>query len=67
MNEQEKYIYNNYLDIPIKRIAKNIGRSQTYVRGFMRRQGLIIPKHIADERKRATQFKKGMPGWNKGK
>lgn len=65
--EQEEYIRENYLEIPIKALAIDVGRSQTFVRGFMNRNGLKIPKALAMKRKKANQFRKGNVSHNKGR
>lgn len=65
--EQIKYILDNYLDLPIKRIALNIGGSYTGVMGVLKRNNLTIPKEIREKRKKKNQFRKGCPSFNKGK
>jgi len=69
MNEeqQKQYIRDNYLEIPSKRIAKQIGRSDCFVRGFMKREGLVVPHEIVEKRKRQSRFQKGATPVNKGK
>lgn len=63
---QEAYIRENILNLPIKRIAKNIGRSQTFVRGFMKRNNLKIPKSILERNRKQSYFEKGHKPFNKG-
>lgn len=67
IEQQKEYIRKHYLSIPIKRIARHIGRSQTFVRSEMKRQGLVVPPALAAARKRRSQFEKGQPAFNKGK
>lgn len=65
--EEESYIKQHYLTIPIKRIAHTLGRSDTFVRGYMKREGLVVPEELAKERKKGRQFQKGQAPHNKGK
>ena len=60
------YIRENYLDMTIKEIAKNIKGSYSGVSGVMKRLNLIIPEHISDKRKKDSYFKKGHQPFNKG-
>lgn len=66
LQEQKKYIADNYLKIPIKRIAINIGRSHCFVVGEMKRQNLVVPKWLAEKRKKEYCFQKGHKPFNKG-
>jgi len=66
IQEQKQFIKEHYLDVSIKGIARNIGRSQTFVRAEMNRQGLVVPKHILEQRKKDSQYKKGQEPANKG-
>lgn len=61
------FIRKNYLKLPIKTIAKDLGRSQTFVRGRMKALGLVIPAEIAEQRKRDSWIKVGTVPKNKGK
>lgn len=65
--QQKVYIRLHYLDRPIKQIAREIGRSQTFVRSEMNRQNLVIPDEVLKARKKSTQFSKGQVPVNKGK
>lgn len=64
--DQESYIRDYYLEKPIKRLANDIGVSQQVIRQRLKLWGLTIPKELAEERKRAFQFKKGQEPMNKG-
>lgn len=65
-DEQIAFIKDNYLSLPVKRIANIIGRSGTFVAGRMRKMGLIVPASIIEERKALGRFKKGQVSHNKG-
>jgi hypothetical protein len=53
--------------LPLKRIAKNIKRSNTFVKTRLRQLGLIIPKEIIEKFKLDSQIKPGTIPPNKGK
>jgi hypothetical protein len=57
--EEEKYIKQNYLSIPIKRLAKNISRSYNGVMGCLKRMGLIIPKEVVERNIQSSRIKPG--------
>lgn len=63
----DRYIIDNYLTIPIKTIASDIGRSDTFVRTRMKRLGISVPKEISEKRKAENYFQKGQKAHNKGK
>jgi len=63
---QKEFIRKNYLSIPIKSMARIIGRSQTFVKGYMDRNFLVVPREVIEERKRLSQFSKGHKPFNKG-
>lgn len=65
--EEDSYIKENYLLIPIKQVAKNINRSFTGVMARLIAMGLSVPKHLSFERKAKGMYKKGMSPVNKGK
>lgn len=64
---QSEYIKNNYLHIPIKTMAKEIGKSQCAVRCRMKQLGIEVPKELSEQRKKANQFNSGHVPFNKGK
>ena len=66
MQVEIDFIKKNAYTIPLKRIARILGRSQTYVRAVMDRQGIVVPQHIRDQWKRENQFKPGDEPANKG-
>lgn len=65
--EEDAIIIDNYLDLPIKRIGKLIGRSYTGINGRLRQLGLSIPQELRDERKKMGMYRKGSTPANKGK
>ncbi len=65
--EQDEILKAEYLSMPIKSLARHIGKSHTGVRGRMRQLGLTIPKELAEQRKAASQRKVGHIPFNKGK
>lgn len=65
--KEDNYIKDNYLTMPVKTMAKNIGRSGTGVFNRMRKLNLVVPKEIAEQRKKDNQYKTGFIPQNKGK
>lgn len=66
-DEQVRYVLDNCMKIPSKRMAANIGRSDTFVRGVLKRNNIVIPVDIINQFRKQTQFKKGLIPFNKGK
>lgn len=56
-----------YLSVPIKRLAQEVERSQTFVKTRLKALGLRIPRHIVEQRKRDSQIKPGHIPANKGR
>ncbi len=65
--KEDAYIRKHYLTIPIKCMAKRLGRSGTFVSSRIRKLGLVIPPQVALQRKQANWIKKGAIPKNKGK
>lgn len=65
--EIDEILKRDYLTINGKIIARNIGRSDTFVRTRLRQLKLIIPKEIIEQRKKDSQIKSGNVPPNKGK
>jgi hypothetical protein len=65
--KEDQFIRDNYLSIPIKRLARMMGRAEGSVTGRFKRIGLVLPPDLAAERRAATTFKKGNVSHNKGK
>ena len=63
----KQYIKDNYLDIPFKHLAKYLKCSDSRIKRFLKRNGLIVPDHVLDERRKSYQFKKGRIPHNKGR
>lgn len=64
--EEDMMLRKEYLNIPVKVLAKKIGHSHTCIRNRMRQLGLIVPVELAEQRKKRTQFKYGSVSHNKG-
>lgn len=65
--EETDFVKNNYLNLPVRRIAAKLNKSPLSVRIRMSQLGLIVPKEIIEERKLIGRFKKGDTPHNKGK
>lgn len=65
--EMDKVLKEDYLKVPVKQLARKLGKSSTGVRVRLRQLGLRIPKEIREQRKRDTQLKPGTIPPNKGK
>ncbi len=63
----DRYLKNNYLKVPVNRMANTIGRSETFVKTRMRQLGLVTPRHIVRKFIKDSQIKKGNVPPNKGK
>ena len=65
--EIDMFLKKNYLKIPIKTIAPEIGKSDTFVRTRLRQLGLVIPSELAARRRADNYYKPGVTPFNKGK
>jgi hypothetical protein len=65
--EQTQFIIDNYLEIPVKRLAEAIGKSYCGVMIRMRQLGLEIPREIVERRKAESRIQPGTPSHNKGR
>lgn len=63
----ETYIKKYSMTVPVKQIAKHLGRSPTYVIDAQERLGCRPPKRIRQKFARQSQIKKGNVPPNKGK
>ena len=61
-----QYIRDNYLTKTAKEMAEHLKGSESGVKGVMKRNNIIIPKDIAEQRKKNSYFKKGHEPFNKG-
>jgi hypothetical protein len=62
--EQDAIVAENYLDVPIKALARQFGVTKSAIKGSMNRQGLYLTEEI---RKARRHFQSGKPAPNKGK
>ena len=65
--QEDEIIAAAYLSIPIKQLAKNLGRSFAGVMGRLKAMGLEIPKELREERKAIGMYRKGQLPPNKGR
>lgn len=65
--EIDKAIKDQYLTVPIKALARQLGVSDTLVKRRLEHFGLTIPAEIIEQRKRDSYIKKGNIPVNKGK
>ena len=63
--EEDDFLREHFMDIPVKRMARMLGRSGYGTRYRMEVLGLIVPPEVIAQRKRDSL--KGGRGWNKGK
>lgn len=64
--KEDQYLRDNYLTIPAKRMAKNLGRSEGSARQRMKILGIVVPKEVVEYFKKASQFPPGSISHNKG-
>lgn len=65
--EQDKILISEYLNLPVKTLAKQIGVSGMVLSTRIMQLGLKIPEALIQQRKENSRFKKGMVSHNKGK
>lgn len=65
--QEDAYIMANYLKVPIKVLAAQMGRSFTGITGRLKAMQLEIPAEIRAQRYKTGQFRKGQAPANKGK
>lgn len=65
-SDDEKYITDHYLALPVKRIAAHLGITGGRVNRFLNKKGLVIPREIIEQRKLIGRKKKGDIPFNKG-
>lgn len=65
--EQQKQVIKNYLLIPVKTLSVKVGRSETVLRRFLKKNNLIIPPEIIERNRKSSQIKPGNIPPNKGK
>ncbi|QQV91552.1 HNH endonuclease [Winogradskyella phage Peternella_1] len=64
--EEDLFIEQNYLTMPIKTMASHINRSYTGIEGRLKALNLQLPTDLIEQRKRASQFQPGDAPMNKG-
>jgi len=64
--KQKEYIAAHAYDVPLKTIARDIGRSPCFVIGEMKRQGIVVPQKVKDRFRRESRYQKSTKAWNKG-
>ena len=65
--QDDDFLRSNYLVMPAKRMSVALGRCESSARQRMKAIGLKVPKKIAKEFWKLSQFKKGAISFNKGK
>lgn len=64
--EQDDQIKALYLTMPVKTLARHLGIGDTALTKRLKTLGLVIPRHIIDQRKKDSQLKPGNIPINKG-
>ncbi len=64
--EEDKFILDNYLTMPLKTISKALGRNESGARQRLKLLGYQVPKEIAEKFKLQNQFQKGQTSPTKG-
>lgn len=65
--EEDLFITNYYLELPVKTLAHKLNRSGIGVLGRLKALGLVIPQEIIEQRKKDSRITKGTIPPNKGK
>lgn len=65
--ETKQFIRDNYLNLTTSELVKATGFHESSVLNFRRKEGLILPERIIQERKNGSYIKKGNTPPNKGK
>lgn len=65
--EEDQFILDNYLEIPLKRISKNLGRAESSARQRLHLLGFKVPPEIIEKFKKESYYQKGRVPENKGK
>lgn len=64
---QQQVIREQYLKVPSKTLANQLGVSDTCLRTYLRNNSLVIPQKIVEARKRESRFQRGINPWNSGR
>jgi hypothetical protein len=62
-----KFLKENYLAMPVKRMATRLGRSHTFVQLRLKALGLVVPREIIEKWITESRIKKGDAPPNKGR
>ncbi len=65
--DQESFIKANYLTMPVKFMARELGTSYGVINRRLKKFGLEIPKEVIEARKQNNRFNKGHVPYSKGK
>lgn len=65
--KDDNYIKKNYLKIPVKTLAKKLGYGDGVIQRRIKMLGLVVPKELIEQRKKASQIQPGSIPVNKGK
>jgi hypothetical protein len=64
---EDQFLIDNYLSMPAKTMAKQLGRSEGTARQRMKLLAIVVPPEIIEKYKIESRFKKGAVPFNKGK
>jgi hypothetical protein len=67
VHPEDELIKELYLEFPEKTLAELVGRSDTFVRGRIKKLNLVIPAYLIEQRKIESRLKPGNVPINKGK
>lgn len=65
--QEDKFLMDNYLTTPAKRMSQMLGRCEAAARQRMQLLGLKVPRETIEKFKRENRFKNGHTPFNKGK
>lgn len=65
--QEDQYILDHYLTMPVKALAAKLHRSYTGVMGRIHKLGIVIPPHIVAQRKANSRFSPGRVPHNLGR
>ncbi len=65
--EEDQFLKDNYLLIPVKRMSRMLGRCEAGARQRMQRLGIVVPPEVIERNKRESWIKQGANPPNKGK
>lgn len=65
--QEDAYIRDNYLTLPVKALGLNIGRSYTGVMGRLKQMGLSIPPEVIERNRQTSMIQSGHTPFNKGR